>query len=358
LYFQIIFNSKVLKLPIGVSLEPKFWDKNKSYPKGRNVLSKRLEKKEQELKDFIDECDLNGVTITKDLIKEFYNGKDQKDDFYYHFDKFTEKKFKKIKNGTKNHYKLLKKQLMEFKPKILIRDLDVKLMEAFFKHLKDKGIGNSGLAMRRKNLITLLEDFKRQNLIKDNYCKLVIGKFEENMREVFLNKAEVKKLKDANLEIGSLAYGLNLTRDMFLFSCYTGLRYSDVVTLDCEHISDGIIVKQSVKTENKVIIPLHKYAIEILKKYNYKKKLGRVFPGRCNVSVNRDLKMISKRAKIDKLITFHVGRHTFGSNLAHSNVQPFTIMDLMGHKDIRTTERYVNSDNEILSKAIRKLNIA
>ncbi|HCY81866.1 MAG TPA: hypothetical protein DHV22_09845, partial [Xanthomarina gelatinilytica] len=170
LYFQIIFNSKVLKLPIGVSLEPKFWDTNKSYPRGRNVLSKKLEKREQELKDFIDECDLNGVTITKDLIKEFYNGKDQKDDFYYHFDKFTEKKFKKIKNVTKNHYKLLKKQLMEFKSKILIRDLDVKLMEAFFKHLKDKGIGNSGLAMRRKNLITVLEDFKRQNLIKDNYC--------------------------------------------------------------------------------------------------------------------------------------------------------------------------------------------
>src|SRR5690606_34059719 len=302
-------------------------------------LTKKLEKREQEIRDFIDDCDLQGIIVTKEQIKEFYNGKGQKDDFYYHFDKFTSRKFKKIKNGTKNHYSLLKKQLMDFKPNILIKDLDTKLMEDFFTHLKKKGIGNSGLAMRRKNLITVLEDFKKQNLIRDNYCKLAIERFEENKRDVFLNKLEVKKIKDANLEIGSLANGLNLTRDLFLFSCYTGLRYSDVVTLDCEHIVDEMIVKESIKTGNKVVVPLIKEALGILKKYNYKKKKGRIFPERCNVSVNRDLKIIGVRAKIDKIITFHVGRHTFGSNLAHSNVQPFSIMNLMGHRDVRTTER-------------------
>lgn len=110
-----------------------------------------------------------------------------------------------------------------------------------------------------------------------------------------------------------------------------------------------------MKTESKIVLPLINEAIEILKKYNYKGKIGRIFPKRCNVAVNRDLKLIATRAKIDKNITFHVGRHTFGSNLAHSNVQPFLIMKLMGHKDIRTTERYVNSDAEILTRAVRKL---
>src|SRR5690606_24332935 len=113
-------------------------------PRGRNILTKKLEKREQEIRDFIDDCDLQGLVVTKELLKEFYNGKNQKDDFYYHFDKFTDRKFKKIKKGTRNHYLLLRKQLKDFKLNMLIMDVDAKLIENFFNHLKEQGIGNSG----------------------------------------------------------------------------------------------------------------------------------------------------------------------------------------------------------------------
>ena len=85
----------------------------KSYPKGNVLLTKKLERKEQVLKEFIDDSDLHDITVTKPRIKEFYNGKDSKKDIYYHFDKYTNKKFYTISKGIKNHYLLFKKQLKE-----------------------------------------------------------------------------------------------------------------------------------------------------------------------------------------------------------------------------------------------------
>jgi len=357
LYYQIIFNSQVLKLPVGISLKPKDWDKTKNCPKGNVLLTKKLEKKGQDIKNFIDKCDLQGKVVTKTIIKEFYNGKDCKNDFYYHFDKFTQKKFKVIKKGTQSHYVLLRKQMKEFKSVLLIHQIDYSLINDFFFHLSHfKNIGVSGLATRRKNLITVLEEFKRLGLIEKNYCK-EIPRFKEKARTTFLTKSEIEQISSADLDIGTLTDGLNLTRDKFLFSCYTGLRYSDVESLSVEEIKQNRVVKVTQKTGAEVIIPLNEKAIFILKKYNFGKKIGFLFPRRCNVSVNRDLKLISRIALIDKAknITFHVARHTFGSTLAIEGVQPFHIMKLMGHTDIRTTSRYVNIDNNILEEVMKKV---
>lgn len=80
-----------------------------------------------------------------------------------------------------------------------------------------------------------------------------------------------------------------------------------------------------------------------------------IFESRTNVSVNRDLKIIATIAKIEKRLTFHIARHSFGSLLAKENVQPYFIMKLMGHKDIRMTSRYVNSDEETLNNIIKNV---
>lgn len=356
LYFRVIFNSELLKLPVGISLKQKDWDSKRSYPKGNALLSKKLEKKEQAIKDFIDDCDLHGKVVTKSLIKEFYNGRDGKKDFYYHFDRFTEKKFYEISEGTQKHYLLLRKQLKEYKPNLLLIEMDVPFLEDFFHHLRHKRkIGNSGIAMRRKNLMTVLRAFIKSKLIKENPCE-EIPIIKEKEKTVFLTTTEVDKIKNVNLEIGSLARGLNLTRDKFLFSCYTGLRYSDVENLMVKEIKGNCVVKSTQKTNKEVNIPLIEEAIQILKKYDYKRKFGLVFPRRCNVSVNRDLKFICTRAKIKKNVSFHVARHTFGSTLANEGVQPFYIMKLMGHTDVNMTKRYVNSDNEMLQNVMKNVN--
>ncbi|MCH4821682.1 Arm DNA-binding domain-containing protein [Gramella lutea] len=106
LYYQIILNSDLLRLPVGKSLKPTDWDSKKSYPKGMKLskLKRNLEKREQSFKDFITDCELQDKDISLEMIKNFYNGSGTKD-FYVHFEKFCKKKFRTIKPGTQYHYK-------------------------------------------------------------------------------------------------------------------------------------------------------------------------------------------------------------------------------------------------------------
>lgn len=357
LNYIIILNNKSVRLPVGVSLKRTEWDKENSYPKGKKLvrLKEKLDKREREFKDFMLECELNKRSLNLTVIKEFYKGGEGKD-FFVYYDEFCKRKFKSIKTGTQNHYLLLKKQLKEYQSDLYLNDIDYKFLTQFFHYLSvEKGIGESGIATRRKTLVCTLEEFVRMDLIKKNHCKEIKSP-KEKVREEFLTSLELKIFSRVNLEIGSLTRGLNLTRDMFLFSCYTGLRFSDVSNLKREQIKEGRIEIIMQKTDKKIEIPLNKNAKGILKRFKDRKLDNRIFPFRCNVSVNRDLKFIALRAKINKRVSFHTARHTFGSTLAENKVQPFYIMKLMGHSDMRMTSRYVNSNYEMLEDVMNEVN--
>ncbi|WP_262914730.1 site-specific integrase [Christiangramia lutea] len=145
--------------------------------------------------------------------------------------------------------------------------------------------------------------------------------------------------------------GLNLTRDLFLFSCYTGLRYSDVISINKEQFKDNYIELRMKKTSKKIKIFLKSEVVALIMKYksSYRKTL---FPYRSNVAVNRDLKLLARWSKINKRVSFHTGRHTFGSLLANNNVPASHIMKLMGHGSMDMTGRYLNSDDDTLEKSV------
>lgn len=356
LYFSIIINSEQLRIPSGKSILPENWDYEKSCPKGKNLgsLKRVLIKRETEIVNLINKLDLNEETISIQSLKAKLNKKDCKS-FYDHFDDFCNKKFDTINEGTQRHYLLLRKQLKEYRPSISLKEMDYSFLNNFFYYLRhNKGVGDSGLAMRRKNLITTFEEFIKLGLVNTNPVKH-LPRYKESTRDVFLTKDELLKLTEADLQFGNKTNGLELTRDLFLFSCYSGLRYSDMIDLKRDAIVNNKIILETKKTKRIVEIPLKPEAISILKKYNYKRKKGRIFPFRCNVSVNRDLKLIAMITKISKRLTFHASRHTFGSMLAFNDVQPFYIMKLMGHGDIRMTNRYVNSDSKILGTVMEKV---
>lgn len=361
LYYLVIFNSNNLKLSAKTSLSISEWDKENYCPKGigNSILKKKLEQEERKLNDILLNIDMSEKPMTKELIKEMYRGNNQKKDFYYYFDEFCKKKFLTIEEGTQYHYTLFRKQLKEYKAVIDLEEIDVKFIENFLHYLAtEKGVGNSGIATRREKFSVVLNKLVIDKVIKENPCKY-IPKPKENSKAVFLTSKEIENIRNANLKLGSLTNGLELTRKLFLFSCYTGLRYSDVMNLKKENIiGNKKLVLDMKKTKRKVEIPLNQYAFKILVscKMKDKKPKDLIFYNRENVSVNRDLKTIAKIAKIDKNVTFHVGRHSFGSMLAKNGVQPFYIMKLMGHKDIRMTERYVNSDEEILTNVMKNVN--
>lgn len=358
LNYRIILNGKLLRLPVGKSLKANEWDKDNDCPKGKKLkkLKENLEKREMDFKNFMLDCELGDKPLNLNVVKEFYRTSGDKRDFYDYFDEFCKRKFKTIKPGTQYHYLLLRKQLKEYQPKLYLNDIDYRFLTNFFFYLSEvKGVGVSGIGTRRKTLVCALEEFIKLKLIKENPCK-EIPRPKERERDESLSISELKTLTNVDLDISSLGYGLNLTRDLFLFSCYTGLRYSDVINLKKESIQKEKIEVVMQKTSKKVEIPLTSKAKEILKRYKSRKIREQVFPFRCNVSVNRDLKFIARRAKINKRVSFHTGRHTFGSALADSGVQPFYIMKVMGHADVRMTNRYVNPNSQMISDAIQRVN--
>ena len=139
--------------------------------------------------------------------------------------------------------------------------------------------------------------------------------------------------------------------DMFLFSCYTGLRFSDIVSITRENfhmIDDKLwLIYSSVKTDVSVRLPLFLLfdgkARIIYEQYirNNKKTLFNV-PLSSNSNINKQLKRICIVAGIDKKVSFHTARHTNATLLLYNGANITTVQKLLGHKSVRTTEIYSN----------------
>jgi site-specific recombinase XerD len=142
---------------------------------------------------------------------------------------------------------------------------------------------------------------------------------------------------------------LTLVKDLFVFSCYTGLSYIDVMNLNEDNIALGIdggkwIITNRQKTHNKVKIPLLSIAKELINKYENHiktKKTKTLFPNISNQKLNSYLKEIADLCGIKKNLTFHIARHTFATTITLSNGVPIeTVSKLLGHTKIATTQIY------------------
>ena len=131
-------------------------------------------------------------------------------------------------------------------------------------------------------------------------------------------------------------YRMNL--DMFLFACFSGVRFSDLTNLSWDHVKEDCIVFKMEKTSKLITIPLLPVAKNILDKYRGQDKLCKtVFDNLTNQYVNRELKNIMTAAGIHKKITFHCARHTFACTLIESKTPMIYLKDLLGHSSISTT---------------------
>ena len=323
--------------------------KSEDYANSTVIWENSGNKKKQDILDYLVECEHLGKALKFQLVKSFYNGNTRC--FFQHFDEFCDKKFKDIAIGTQRHYLLLRKQLKMYRKEILVEDLDYKFLSNFFHFLKCRDIGASGIGMRRKNLNTVIKYFIKNGYMESNPCSL-FPKPREKQRDEFLTQEEIRLIRNCNLSLGNLTDGLEMTRNMFLFSCYTGLRFGDVVSLKKDDVKSDSIVKIMEKTKTKVVIPLTDEAKSILKKVMPKR--GLVFSYRSNVSVNRDLKLISKIVNIRKRVSFHTARHTFGTLLAQKNIQPFYIMKLLKTNCFRKRDSNENPFLFVTSSAVEK----
>ena len=149
-----------------------------------------------------------------------------------------------------------------------------------------------------------------------------------------------------------------ITKLAFLFSCYTGLRLSDIETLKWNNIQkhNGIymLVKIQVKTNSEVCIPLCKQAIQILRQVQDKNISTdeNIFPMYSRTTIYSDLRQWVTNAGIDKHITFHISRITFVTLSISAGMNIYVVSKLCGHKDIKTTQIYARMIDSTYINAI------
>jgi site-specific recombinase XerD len=176
----------------------------------------------------------------------------------------------------------------------------------------------------------------------------------------YLSEEELKIIEEKEFTIARLQH----VKDLFIFSCYTGLSYIDLIQLSPENIQIGIDKKfwlftSREKTDNPVRIPILPVAMDIINKYKTDPKAlvyNRLFPPISNQKLNSYLKEIANLCQISKNFTFHLARHTFATTVTLTNGVPIeSVSKMLGHSKISTTQIYAKVVEKKLSEDMEKL---
>lgn len=350
---RVTKDRKTLKLSVkGKFIPIDNWDDETGRAKGKGfgILNQMLDRKEQDVKDYINMQQSIGNNPSLKEIQENWNGvKNVTDNFYSFFEEFCIVKFKDIEPSTQVHYNTLKKKLKAFKKDIKFEDINKTFIGRFKSHLTKT---NSGVYNMIKFFKTVLKEAMELGFLQDTSWKRVKN-VKPNIKNDFLTKKQLMVIIDCDL---SERPELNDTRDKFLFACFTGLRFSDVNQLQIGNINNGVVKLKQQKTKSQVQFPLNEEALRIAKKY-YGKKAEKdlLFRPLTNAATNRNLKKIALLAELDKHISFHLSRHTFASTLINNGIDSMLISKMMGHKKPLQTFNYMNTNISYMKESMAKV---
>lgn len=217
-------------------------------------------------------------------------------------------------------------------------------------------------------IITVLKTFLNWAFERDYIRDQTFKKFKSSEREteiICLTLEEFLALYNHEFKTKRLSQ----VRDMFVFGCSTGLRFSDLISLEASHIQGDFIVKNIQKTQENSMIPLNKYSKGVLKKY--KETVHEILPKVSHQKFNEYLKECCKEVGIDtpititrfsgskrknttypkyELITSHAARKTFATLSLLMGVPERVVKNITGHKKEENFKRYVNFTKEYEKK--------
>ena len=196
------------------------------------------------------------------------------------------------------------------------------------------------------------------------------AKYEKEEKKIrFLQKSEVAKLATMKMNDREA----ELARLMFVFSCFTGLAIADMEQLQYKHIqtaADGqkYIRKERQKTKVEFIVPLHPIVEAIINCCRKKQENNEewqtvkgkgetlIFPRECSRSViDTKLCIVGKACGIRERLSFHVGRHTFGTMTLNAGIPIESIAKMMGHASISSTQIYAQVTDKKISEDMDRL---
>lgn len=294
----------------------------------------------------------------------------------------------------------LRRDLSTFKKKLKFSDLTEKTLTEFVVYLRDEkklntprkpkgdrkdyddddlvGIKNSTIDKK----LGYLKWFLKWATDKGYNSNVAYKTFKPTLKAtqkkvIYLSKDELKTI--LNLELKGDTLYLEPVRDIFMFCCFSSLRYSDASSLKWNDVKDDHIEVTTVKTADSLSIEINDMMRRILEKYRAvpDKRNNLVFPYYTNQAMNRDLKKLCKLAGINEeiritsykgneridevkekweLVGTHTGRKTFIVNALSRGIAPSIVMKWTGHNDYKSMKPYIDIVDSIKASEMSKMN--
>jgi site-specific recombinase XerD len=271
--------------------------------------------------------------------------------FQHHNDQVEQLLGKEFSAGTLERYKTSLDHTRSFlKWKYQVSDMDI--TELNYEFISEYSFWLKSIRNCSHNTtMKYLANFKKIVLIcikngwlpSDPFTGFKLAKRE--VERPFLTQTELQEIASKRFPTDRLNY----VRDIFLFSCFTGLAYADVRKLKRSEVASGVDGEQWIftkrkKTDTSTRIPLLPTSLEILNQYADHPQCvneDRILPVLSNQKMNAYLKEIADLCGINKNLTFHIARHTFATTVTLSNGVPIeSVSKMLGHKNLKTTQHY------------------
>ncbi|MBQ8046253.1 MAG: tyrosine-type recombinase/integrase, partial [Bacteroidales bacterium] len=222
----------------------------------------------------------------------------------------------------------------------------------FITYLENQGLQRGTVRLYFQKLACVLNDAYKNELFDERILRRVKRPKREQSKKSFLTERELKRLFST-----AMPEKYDNMKNMFLFSCSTGLRFSDVANLQWKNVKSHnkhlLLEYHQQKTNTNEVLPLCAQAETLLR--SLKHKGVKVFGHELSQEVNKFLKRWCKAAKIRKRVSFHTARHSFCVMLLTYDVSIYTVQQLMCHSDINSTKVYADILNKTKNKAVKKL---
>ena len=371
---RIYLNNERLSLgSTGIAITASQWDKDKERIKGRTTdalsTNLQLDNIAGGLQAIFRKIEMSDDLSLERIKSEFLGKKDEIDTLMQLFEKHNTDISKQVgisvSKATLQKYNVCKRHFSDFLDKQYKRN-DLKLTELTYLVIREFDLYLRTVVGQNSNTATkTMKTFKTITLLGQKMGVFLHDPFMnhrfhlEPVNRGFLTDEEI--LLIANKEIGIPR--LELVRDIFIFSCFTGLAYIDVSNLTPDHIvtlgDKQWIMTQRQKTSVETNILLLDIPKAIIDKYcdnpAYPKRENKLFPILSNQKMNAYLKEIADLCGIKKNLTFHLARHTFATMSLSKGVPMESVSKMLGHTNIKTTQIYARITNKKIEHDMEKL---
>ena len=360
---RIYLNSERLSIgSTGISVNAKLWDKEKERLKGRSTealsTNLQLDNIQNGLLNIFRRLEFSDELSLERIKSEYLGKKEDVETFMTLFEKYNNDVRQQVgytkTPATLQKYEVCRKHFQAFlkskyrRSDLKIAELTVLVIHDFELYLRTVGKQKQNTANKTlKTLKTIVLFGKSIGVI--NHDPFMNHQFTSTpVDRGFLSEEEVMDIATKDL---SDIPRLELVRDIFVFSCFTGLAYIDVANLKPEHIVtlDGkewiMTRRQKTKVESNVL--LLEVPKSIIAKYEGQTaREDMLFPILSNQKMNSYLKEIADICGIKKNLTFHLARHTFATLCLSKGVPMESVSKMLGHTNIRTTQIYARITNK------------